>query len=292
VVLSQAPTANVTVTPSGGTQLTVAPASLIFTPANWNTPQTLTVSAIDDAVAEGPHTGTVTFTVASTDANYNGFTVPPITVNITDNDAGGVVFTQPGGSTTVTEGGVSGGYTAKLTSVPTANVTITMVPDAQVLTAPATLTFTPANWNVPQVVTVTAVDDSVIEGRHVGFVGHTAASTDTKYNNLPLPTLVININDNDFGANAGEGAYNQTGIGGEGGFRGAASAKSVPVLLGPFAHRSASGYLVVIHQPPQRALSVSAIALEAARAEPALPLATLLAGAAVLLVLGWRWRAS
>jgi len=40
---------------------------------------------------------------------------------------------------------------------------VTASPDAQTTAAPTALTFTPANWNVPQTVTVGAVDDALIE---------------------------------------------------------------------------------------------------------------------------------
>ena len=56
VVLESEPTADVTITPAGGAQLQT-PAALLFTSANWDTAQTVTVTATDDAVAEGPHAG-------------------------------------------------------------------------------------------------------------------------------------------------------------------------------------------------------------------------------------------
>jgi glucose/arabinose dehydrogenase len=87
VVLNAAPTANVTIalTNTAG-QTATTPTSLTFTPQNWDTPQTVTVTAVDDTAVEGPHTGTITHTVTSTDTRYSGLTVAPLTVNITDND--------------------------------------------------------------------------------------------------------------------------------------------------------------------------------------------------------------
>ncbi len=86
VVLASEPTANVTIgiTPDG--QLGASPAPVTFTPLNWSVAQTVTVSAIDDAVAEGPHTGTITHTVTSSDSSYGGIPVSPVTASITDND--------------------------------------------------------------------------------------------------------------------------------------------------------------------------------------------------------------
>jgi hypothetical protein len=55
VKLSAAPAADVTITvaaPTGDGDVTVTPASLVFTPANWETPQPLTLAAVDDADAK------------------------------------------------------------------------------------------------------------------------------------------------------------------------------------------------------------------------------------------------
>ena len=74
VVLNTQPTANVTIalSSSNPAEGTVLPASLVFTSANWNVAQTVTVTGVDDAVVDGPITYTiVTAPAVSTDANYN-----------------------------------------------------------------------------------------------------------------------------------------------------------------------------------------------------------------------------
>ena len=86
VVLDTAPTSDVTITLNSGTQLSTNVTSLTFTTANWNVAQTVTVTVIDDTVGEGNHTGVITSTVTSTDTSYNGLTVAPVQVTITDND--------------------------------------------------------------------------------------------------------------------------------------------------------------------------------------------------------------
>ena len=81
-----------------------------------------------------------------------------------------VLIVQSGGSTQVTEGGATDRYTVVLDTPPTANVVIAISPDAQVSVTPISLTFTSANWNIAQTVTVTAVDDAVAEGTHTGVI--------------------------------------------------------------------------------------------------------------------------
>jgi hypothetical protein len=84
VVLTGEPTASVTITPSPNSQLTVSQPSLTFTISNWSTPQTVTVTAVNDALAEGTHSGTVTHAAASADPGYNGIAIATISATITD----------------------------------------------------------------------------------------------------------------------------------------------------------------------------------------------------------------
>ena len=97
----------------------------------------------------------------------------------------------------VSEEGLTAFYTIVLTGQPTADVTITIIPDAQVTTSPGTVTFSNANWNTPQTINVSAVDDSDIEGDHTGTISHTSVSTDNNFNGLTISTVTVNIEDND-----------------------------------------------------------------------------------------------
>jgi hypothetical protein len=261
VVLTTAPTANVTITINPGAQATVVPATLTFTPASWNTVQTVTVTAVDDAAVEGPHTGTVTHTAASTDSAYNAIAIVSVTANITDNDSGpGVIVTESSGSTNVSEGGSTDTYTVVLNSAPTANVTITINPSTQVAVAPTTLTFTPANWNVPQTISVTAVDDALVEGSHTGSITHAATSMDAAYNGISVVSVTANITDNDGppslpSAGGPEGGFGGGSSGPEGSFLGSGRG-AVQTLQGPFV--AGPGHQVVFNvSPRQRSQSMT-----------------------------------
>ncbi|MEG4069200.1 calcium-binding protein, partial [Microcoleus sp. Pol11C2] len=161
-------------------QTTTDAATLTFTSLNWNAPQTVNVTAVNDNSVEGNHTGNITHTATSlTDTNYNNIAVASVTTNITDNDTSAITITPT--STNATEGGTTGTYTAVLTSQPTADVNLAIGNTSQTNTSASTLTFTSANWNTPQTVTVTAVNDTLVEGSHTGSITHTATSTDTNY---------------------------------------------------------------------------------------------------------------
>ncbi|MBK9655780.1 MAG: Ig-like domain repeat protein [Rhodanobacteraceae bacterium] len=196
LVLTSQPIGDVSVALNGGAQVTPSPTPLLFTSGNWNLPQTVTVTAVDDPVIEGNHSGSIASVVSSSDGNYNGLVVAPVSVAITDNDTPGVTLVESGGNTVVTEGGATDTYTMVLTSQPSANVTVTPNGGTQ-LTNPPAVVFTNANWNLPQTVTVTATDDNVVEGTHSGTMSHTVASADTNYAGLVIGQVSASITDND-----------------------------------------------------------------------------------------------
>ena len=207
VVLDSVPAADVTVTVTPDSQTDLGSGAgtaivLTFTPADALSPQVVNVTAVDDAVFEGPHTSTITHAASSTDLNYDGLPINNIVANVTDNDTVGVTISQSGGSTDVTEGGAADSYTVVLDSVPAADVTVTVTPDSQTdlgsgAGTAIVLTFTPADALSPQVVNVTAVDDAVFEGPHTSTITHAASSTDLNYDGLPINDIVANITDND-----------------------------------------------------------------------------------------------
>ncbi|WP_293337888.1 DUF4347 domain-containing protein [Microcoleus sp. CAWBG58] len=193
LVLTAAPAAPVTINLDAGSQIS-AIAPVTFTPNNWNVAQNVTVSAIDDSIPEGTHSGTIAHKSVSNDTKYNDLKISPVTVAIADNDTAGVTVSPT--STTATEGGATGTYSLKLTAQPTAPVTVSFANGSQI-NAIAPITFDATDWNVAKPVTVTATDDTVVEGNHAGAIGHTATSLDTKYNQITISGVTVAIADND-----------------------------------------------------------------------------------------------
>ncbi|WP_080057528.1 lamin tail domain-containing protein [Spirosoma aerolatum] len=107
-----------------------------------------------------------------------------------------------GNTTTVAEGGASDTYTMALTSQPTANVVVTITPGSQLTTDVPTLTFTPANFSLTQTVTVSAVDDNLVEGVHSATITHSATSSDPAYNGIAVNPVSVTITDNDVAVGA------------------------------------------------------------------------------------------
>lgn len=91
IVLNTEPTASVTVTITPDSQVSVSPANLVFTTGNWASPQTVTVTAVDDDVDEGAHAGTIGHSVTSPDPAFDSVAAGSVLVSITDNDAPGTL---------------------------------------------------------------------------------------------------------------------------------------------------------------------------------------------------------
>src|SRR5262249_62278770 len=86
-----------------------------------------------------------------------------------------------------------------LDSQPSADVTVTVSSSHPTFPTrrSSDLTFTAANWNVAQTVTVTGVDDFVDDGDIAYTVHTTAASTDAKYNGLSGADVAVTNRDDD-----------------------------------------------------------------------------------------------
>lgn len=201
VALSNAPTDNVTVnfTSSDLTEGTV-PASITFTPANWNIPQTVTVTGADDTLIDGDINYTIVTSITSNDLLYS--TINPADVQVTnqDNDVpatAGVTVTPT--SITTTEAGGTGSFDVVLNTQPTSNVTVTLegVNAAEGTLSTTTLTFTAANWNQVQKVTVTGKDDTIVDGDVNYTIITTATSSDNNYNNIDVADVAVTNIDND-----------------------------------------------------------------------------------------------
>ncbi len=182
----------------------VSTSSLTFNLLNWNIPQTVTITGVDDFVADGNVGYTiVTAPASSLDFTYNGVNAPDVSVTNLDDDVGGVTVSAISGSTTETGGTAT--FTVVLNIQPTADVTIGLNSSNPAEGTPSTpsLTFTSANWNVAQTVTVTGGNDFVADGNvNYTIVAATAVSADLAYNGLdPTDVAVTNLDDDVVGIN-------------------------------------------------------------------------------------------
>jgi len=201
VVLTSQPVGNVTVglASTDLTEGTVSPATLTFTPVNWNVAQTVTVTGVDDPVDDGAAYYTiVTGPATSTDPGYNGIDPADVSVRNNDNDSAGFTVNPSSGLST-TEAGGTAQFTIALTSQPTASVTVEISSSdpSEGSVSPASLLFTETDWDKAQTVTVTGVDDPIVDGP-VAYTVVTApaASADGRYQGRnPANVSVVNSDD-------------------------------------------------------------------------------------------------
>lgn len=170
---------------------------LNFPVEDWNTPQTVFVSAVNDTLTEGLETAQIVHAANSTDPNYDGIFVPSVDVSIVD---GSVIRLQNAGSIELYEEDLNSDmYSLYLGGAPSSNVIVDISTDGQSVTEPNQLTFTPTDYNQPQLITVTVIDDEYIERyEHKGIILHSASSADANFNDLER-ALLVDVFDNECG---------------------------------------------------------------------------------------------
>jgi len=206
VALDTEPTANVVVLVSGGdiTELTLAPAALIFTSTDWNIPQTVTVTGVDDVLFDGirvTYINIAVFDAVSAD-EYGGAPSISILADTYDNEVADYTVVESGGSTVVSEDGDTDSFTVVLEERPGSNVafSVTSQDQEEGFVAPLTLTFTPANWDTPQTVVVTGVNDGLVDGDQdflvvVSVVDNQSDSAFTALSDTPVSAVNLDNDD-------------------------------------------------------------------------------------------------
>ena len=157
VKLATEPSEEVTVTVAGhaGTDLSLDKETLTFTTSNYDTAQTVKVTAGQDDDGAGD---TATLTHSAAGGNYADVSAT-LTVTIDDDDRG-IVLTPR--TLSVGEDDAAGAsYTVKLSKVPSDEVTVTVTGHAgtDLSLDKTTLTFTTGNWDTAQTVQVTVAQD-------------------------------------------------------------------------------------------------------------------------------------
>ena len=193
--LAGQPTGDVAVTlESNSSAATVSPTSMTFTTANWNTPQTITVTAVDNQVDDGASSRTATITHTFSGGGFDGVTTP-VTVTVTDDDELMVSSPTPA---EIPEAGGTATYTVKLSSQPASNVTVAVASsDTDAATvSPPTLTFTSSDGTTAQTVTVTGFPDDVDNAGDKRSV--TITNTPSGYGtSAETKTVTVTVKDDD-----------------------------------------------------------------------------------------------
>ena len=171
VVLDSEPTDDVRIDLTAPAMVTLSPTSLTFTPSNWNQAQTVTATAVNDAIdnAGNERTGSITHAVVEGDSDYAGVAAESVAVTVNDDD-GTPTLTLELDPTSIAESGDGNSttVTATLSGASSQAVTLTVAASA---VSPAvagdftlsgtTLTIAAGATESTGAVTVTAVDNDV-----------------------------------------------------------------------------------------------------------------------------------
>ena len=150
------------------TEVSLNPSSLSFTTNDWNTSKTVTVTGVDDDMVDGDINSTVTLsinTVSTLDTVYDAVSDENVTVVTNDDDSAG--FTLSKTTASVDENGSTDTFAVVLDKAPVSGSVVFNISSndtGEVTVNPSSLSFTSANYNTPQTITLTGVDDSDTDG--------------------------------------------------------------------------------------------------------------------------------
>ncbi|WP_425354790.1 Calx-beta domain-containing protein [Limnoraphis robusta] len=188
-------------TSSDTTEGTLLTPSITLNSSNWNQTKTVNVTGVDDSERDGDRNFTIQTNITTEDVQYSELDVAEIAVKNIDDETENVLITQSNGSTEISEDGVTDSFEVVLTGFPIDDIVVNITPDSQVdlgngIGQPIALNFTPENASTPQIVTVEAVDDEVVEGEHLSNISYIANSNDPLYAGLG-GEINVAIADND-----------------------------------------------------------------------------------------------
>ncbi|TWT84385.1 Dockerin type I repeat protein [Planctomycetes bacterium CA13] len=203
VVLTAEPTADVVlnVVSADVEEALVDHPTLTFNPTNWNVAQTVTVTGVDESIDDGDQATVVSVSVNGefSDDVFDLLAEQTVNVTTTDDDAAG--FAVSNSAVTVDETGSLQTFTVVLSSEPISEVVLDIVSAdvSEVSVDRTTLTFTPANWNVNQTITVTGVNDAIDDGDQATMVTVSVIDplSDVVFGPLAEQTVNVTTRDDD-----------------------------------------------------------------------------------------------
>ncbi|MGD8593219.1 MAG: hypothetical protein PVF82_10330, partial [Gammaproteobacteria bacterium] len=191
IALNSKPDAMVTIPirSSNTNEGVVDPALVSFSASDWSTPKTVSVIGVDDSLQDGDTAYSINFEpTQSGDQRYQNLTITAISAVNRDNDNTAGITITPNSGLLTAEDLTADTFTLVLNKQPanTVNITVTSSDTSEGTVSPGSILFTTDNWNSPQTVTVTGVDDTIVDGDVNYNVGFDVQSTDSDYNAMVL----------------------------------------------------------------------------------------------------------
>ena len=194
VVLTAKPESNVYVNIAiqDLTEVVGSTAQLTFLPANWNVPQDVFLSDVDEFIVDGDQTTSIIASIdASSNPAFKDLSNQSISVVTVDNDVSGILLSSIDNLTS--ENGDTGAFGIRLATKPTSVVRIALSSsNVGEGTVQSFVEFDSTNWDVVQAITVTGIDD--IPPISDGAVDYkinidSINTTDTDYSTLDISSV-------------------------------------------------------------------------------------------------------
>ncbi|WCL48665.1 hypothetical protein [Leptospira sp. GIMC2001] len=155
---------------------TVTPAVIEFSPTDWNVPRDISIQSVRDYIQDSNQLYSIDFSnLESLDPLYDGLSVASVSVTNQNSDTRGYITIPTYNSINmmVTDSGRTDSFTIRLNSKPTGNVVIPIssLLLSEMTVSPASIEFTPSDWNVPQVITVAGIEDGILDSTASRLVG-------------------------------------------------------------------------------------------------------------------------
>ncbi|MGL5831135.1 MAG: hypothetical protein ACRCZE_03210 [Candidatus Altimarinota bacterium] len=180
----------------------VSVATLIFTNANWDTPQFVDVEAFQDPdYIDGSTFITVEVNGDSSDSGWNSAGQQFLDIEVIDDETGPEILISNVTLPAEVDEGESFTFDVELSQQPATDVVLlaqTFDPSLSDL-SPTTLTFTNGNWNIPQTVTVDTFEDDLdfVNNFDTAELSVSAVDSDDDWDLAPAATLDFEIIDDD-----------------------------------------------------------------------------------------------
>ena len=200
ISLTSIPTAPVTVTinTDADDEISISTKEMVFTPDNWNVPQTLTVTGEDDLIIDGDIVSKIAFSAESEDRYFDAIT-DELEITTLDNDVAKLIVASTG-MELLENSHATPDFKVVLSAQPTSKVTVKLTSSDESelsILSSSTLIFEPDNWNVPQTVLLQVNDDSDADGTQYAQIDMTSTSADKDFNGLSASTEKYSILDNE-----------------------------------------------------------------------------------------------
>lgn len=188
-------TEQINITSQDPERFTVNPQVLIFNNQDWSQNQTVTVTAVQDLYDRSDATVGFDLVAQGISPEYAGKTATFSLTHVNIDVAG--ISVAPLSSYSITEGQtVTMDVTLDTKPTQATNVDFQSADVNKFTVTPPSITFDNISWNIPQQITVTAVDDNMVTGNTNVIISYNAVGA-SEYNSIAPTELTFTHVDND-----------------------------------------------------------------------------------------------